>query len=155
MLFLLTKRNWLTDIFASLFIFLFVYTATDKLLNIYKFRTVLSQSPIIHANANFLAWVVPIAELLISILLFLRGTREYGFIASSIVMGVFTLYIAYMILFSPQLPCSCGGIISKMNWTQHLIFNSILFFLAILGWRITRSMNKDFIAINRTSRRPV
>ena len=155
MLFLLTKRNWLTDVFASLFIFLFVYTATNKLLNIDKYRAVLSQSPIIHASANLLSWLVPIAELLISILLFFRGTREYGFLASSIILGGFTLYVAYMILFSPHLPCSCGGIISKMNWTQHLIFNIIFFFLSVLGWRITRSMNKDFIAINKTSRIPV
>src|SRR5258705_4766691 len=155
MLFLLTKKNWLTDIFASIFIFLFVYTATNKLLNIDKFRAVLSQSPVIHASANLLSWLVPFAELLISVLLFLRGTREYGFLSSSIIMGGFTLYVAYMILFSPHLPCSCGGIISRMNWTQHLIFNSIFFFLSILGWRITRSMNKDFIAITRNSRIPV
>jgi hypothetical protein len=155
MLFLITKKNWLTDIFASLFIFLFVYTAIKKLSELEKFKAVISHSPIIHANANFLSWFVPIVELLVSAMLFFRWSREYGFLASAIVMGGFTFYVAYMILFSSHLPCSCGGIIEKMNWTQHLIFNCIFFFLAILGWRITRSMNKDFIAVNRISRKPV
>jgi hypothetical protein len=155
MLFPIIKRNWLTNIFASLFIFLFVYTATNKLLDIDKFRTIISQSPIIHAGANIISWAVPIIELGISILLFIRWSREYGFLASVIIMAVFTLYVAYMILFSPHLPCSCGGVIAKMSWTQHLLFNSVFLFLAFLGWRITKSMNKDFIAIDRISRTPV
>ena len=38
-------------------------------------------------------------------------------------MTIFTLYIGYMVAFVPKLPCSCGGIIQKMSWNQHLIFN--------------------------------
>jgi len=155
MLFLITKKNWLTDIFASLFIFLFVYTATSKLLHIERFKAVISHSPLIHVFANLLSWLVPITELLVSLLLFFRWSREYGFLISVVILATFTLYITYMILFSTHLPCSCGGVIEKMNWTQHLIFNIIFFLLSILGWRITISMNKDFIAINRTSRTPV
>jgi hypothetical protein len=37
-----------------------------------------------------------------------------------------------MIAFDPELPCSCGGILQSMNWTQHLIFN-IFFTLLGLG----------------------
>jgi len=155
MLPLLIKRNWLTDLLAAILIFLFVYTATNKLVGIDKFRSVIVRSPIIHENANLLSWFVPISELLTSLLLFFRWSRKYGFLVSAVIMGVFTLYIAYMILFSLHLPCSCGGVIAKMSCTQHLIFNIIFFFLSILGWRITRTMNKDFIAINRHSRTPV
>jgi len=40
-----------------------------------------------------------------------------------VLMTVFTLYIAYMLLFTPKLPCSCGGVLQQMTWKQHLLFN--------------------------------
>ena len=43
--------------------------------------------------------------------------------------GVFSSdAIISMFLFTPELSCSCGGVIKQMNWTQHLIFN--IFFSA-------------------------
>jgi putative oxidoreductase len=155
MIFLLAKRNWLPDLIAAVLIFLFVYTAINKLMNIESFEAVISKSPIIHQNASLISWLVPLGELIISLLLLIPVFREYGFLFSSILMGIFTLYVAYMLLFIPTLPCSCGGVIQKMNWTQHLIFNIFFFFLSFFGWRIKRSLDKDFIAINRTSRIPV
>jgi putative oxidoreductase len=154
MIFLLAKRNWLSDLIAAMLIFLFVYTAINKLMDIESFRAVISKSPIIHQNANLLSWLIPSVELIISLLLLIPVFREYAFLFSSILMGIFTVYVAYMLTFIPKLPCSCGGVIQQMNWTQHLIFNIFFFLLSILGWKIKRAFDKDFIAINRTSRTP-
>jgi putative oxidoreductase len=155
MIFLLAKRSWLTDLLAAILILLFVYTAINKLMDIENFRAVISKSPIIHRKANLISWFVPSAELIISLLLLIPVSKEFGFLFSSILMGIFTFYVAYMLLFVPNLPCSCGGVIQQMNWTQHLIFNIFFFLLSVFGWRIKRSMDKDFIAINRISRTPV
>ncbi|HEU5053454.1 MAG TPA: MauE/DoxX family redox-associated membrane protein [Hanamia sp.] len=147
------KKTFLTDIISALFILLFVYTATSKLIEHATFQAVLSRSPLIGTNANILSWVLPILELFTTILLFFPTTRKFGFISSFILMIVFTSYITYMILFAKNLPCSCGGVISKMTWSQHLIFNIFFTGLAAVGLSISYR-NKLFIAINRDSRTP-
>jgi len=149
------KNGRLADFIAAVLIFLFVYTAINKLMDIDNFKVLISESPILSQNAGLLSWFIPAAELVASLLLFLPFSREYGFLFSSILMAIFTLYVAYMLLFTPNLPCSCGGVIKQMSWTQHFIFNIIFFFQSIIGWRINRNLNKDFIAINRLSRIPV
>lgn len=149
------KYGRLLDFIAAVLIFLFVYTASSKLFTIDQFKAVISVSPLLGDYASLLSWLIPSVELVVSLLIFLPFSRKYGLLFSSILMGIFTLYIAYMLLFSPDLPCSCGGVLKEMSWSHHLIFNIIFFFLSVLGWSICRSLNKDFIAISRQSRIPV
>jgi hypothetical protein len=144
----------LIEIIGALFILLFTYTAISKLAGYAQFRRVLSMSPLIGTGANFVAWLLPSVELITSLLLFVPQTRKWGFFTSTILMSVFTLYIAYMILFEPKLPCSCGGVISQLSWKQHLLFNILFTLLAITGLWLSKK-TKLFIAINRKSRTPV
>jgi putative oxidoreductase len=148
------KKTIVTDIISALFILLFVYTATTKLIEHESFRAVLSQSPLIGIKANTLSWVLPVLELITATLLFVPSFRKWGFASSFILMLLFTWYISYMILFARNLPCSCGGIFSAMTWPEHLIFNILFTALAAIGLWFTYG-NKLFIAINRTSRTPV
>lgn len=148
------KKTIFTDIISALFILLFVYTATNKLLEHEGFKQVLSQSTLIGINASILSWVLPILELFTATLLFILSFRKWGLVGSLILMTLFTSYITYMILFAKNLPCSCGGIISQMTWQGHLIFNIFFTALAAIGLRLTLR-NKLFIAINRNSRTPV
>jgi putative oxidoreductase len=127
------KPNRLTEIIAALFILLFVYTAASKLLGFSVFRFVLSRSPLIGNMAPAIAWVLPFLELFVSLLLFFPRTRRRGLWASFILMVLFTGYLAYMIAFAPHLPCSCGGVIRHMTWTQHLFFNVFFTLLAATG----------------------
>ena len=146
----IVKKAIIPDIISALFILLFVYTATTKLIDHESFRTVLSQSPLIGIKAAILSWVLPILELLTATLLFIPSIRNWGFACSLILMLLFTGYIAYMIFFTPKLPCSCGGVLAFMTWPQHLIFNIFFTALGAVGLRFT-SRNKLFIAINRQS----
>ncbi len=148
------KKIILIDIISALFILLFVYTATSKIIEHRSFQTVLSQSPMIGNKASVLSWALPMSELFAAVLLFFPAMRKFGFIFSFFLMLVFSSYIIYMILFSKNLPCSCGGVISQMTWYQHLIFNIFFTVLAAFALRIT-FRNKLFIAINRDSRTPV
>src|SRR5258708_39041649 len=113
------KKNHLAELIAALLIFLFVYTAISKLMNIDNFKTLISKSPVIRRNAVLLSWLIPSVELFVGLMLFIPASRGYAFLFSSILMGIFTFYVACMLLFIPNLPCSCGGVIQQMNWTQH------------------------------------
>lgn len=127
------KKNVIIEIICLLFIILFVYAAANKLLDVEKFRVQLGQSPLIATFAGVLAWIVPIMEIFISIALATPRFRLFGFYASFTLMAVFTIYIVAMLNLSPFVPCSCGGILEKLGWTEHLIFNSCFVALALLG----------------------
>lgn len=148
------KKTIVPEIISALFILLFVYTATTKLIEHESFLGVLSQSPLIGIRGNILSWALPILELFTAMLLFFPSMRKWGFVSSFMLMFLFTSYIIYMILFARDLPCSCGGVISSLTWPQHLMFNIFFTTLAAIGLWFTHR-NKLFIAINRNSRKPV
>lgn len=139
---------------SALLLFLFVYTTLSKLSDFNFFRATLSTQPLIGDNSHWVSWAIIIPEIVISILLFIPKYRMVGLICSVSILIVFTIYIAYMLATFPHLPCSCGGVISKMSWTQHLFFNTTLILLGIAAVYLKKS-NKLFIAINRSSRIPV
>lgn len=128
------------EIIAAVFILLFVYTATSKLIAHNTFLIALSESPLKGFGMPLISWLVPIAELLIAILLFTPRFRKFGLIGSLILMTLFTFYIVYMLLFSPHLPCSCGGLISKLSWQQHLWLNVFLTLLAATAIHLSNKL---------------
>ncbi|SDG27180.1 Methylamine utilisation protein MauE [Chitinophaga filiformis] len=121
------------------FILLFVYTAASKFIDYENFRAVIGQSPLITRFAPVLAVVVPIAEIVIALLLVMPRYRRAGLYASFAIMTLFTVYIVVLLTLSEKIPCSCGGVISQMSWTQHLYFNIVFMLLALLGmWLYTK-----------------
>ena len=137
-----------------LLIFLFTYTGISKLIDHDNFYTSILLSPVIHDQALIIAWLVPVAELLIVALLLSNKYRQIGLFFSILLMIIFTVYIAYMILFIKDLPCSCGGILKQLSWSNHILFNSFFIVIITISLLFT-SEHKLFIAINRTSRKPV
>jgi putative oxidoreductase len=133
------KRKTIIEVISALFILLFVYTATSKLFEMEKFKFVLKSFPVFGSWAGFIAYAVPITELAVSALLVIPRFRRVGLYASCGLMSFFTLYLGFMIAFFPKLPCSCGGVISQMTWTQHVIFNALFTGLSILAIRLERS----------------
>lgn len=132
------KRNTVVEIVAALFILLFVYTAMSKFFEFPRFEYTLSQSPLIGDKAPLVAWALPITELLIAILLLVPRTRRLGLWASFFIMLAFTGYLVYMLYFTPDRPCSCGGVLKQMTWKQHLVFNIGFTLLALLGLWLQR-----------------
>lgn len=147
--------KWITvQIITTLLITLFLYTAIDKFYHHDSFENALKKSTLIGGASAFLSWMVPTTEVLISTLLFIPSTRTRGLKASLFLLSGFTIYLMYMISTSPELPCTCGGVISSLNWREHIVFNASFILLTIAALRILQQP-KDFIAINRTSRKPV
>ena len=118
-----TKRTRITTFISIFFILLFCYAAISKIMDFEKFQIQMTESPLLSAFAGFLPYVLIISEFIIAGLLCYRITQNAGLLASFILMLFFTGYIAHMLLTSENLPCSCGGILEKMSWTQHLYFN--------------------------------
>ena len=146
--------SWLAQLIASVFVLVFVYAAASKLTESDRFVNVLSQSPLVKEYATFIAWSIPFLEILISFFLFLPASRLQALWASALLMFAFTLYLTYMLVFVPKLPCSCGGILNNLSWPAHLAFNILLILLALLGIKFEKN-TKSFIAINRNRRIPV
>lgn len=123
------KRQNLILAICWLLVLLFVYAASSKLIAHDKFTVQLGQSPLLHPYAGWLSWLMPIAEIGIALALFNKRYRLIGLYLSFTLMTMFTAYIIAITQFSDYIPCSCGGILQKMTWNQHLVFN--IFFTAI------------------------
>ena len=143
-----------SEIISATFIFLFVYTAVLKMIDRESFAYVLSRSSLLGKFSSFVSWTIPSVEIVISLLLIIPNFRRLGLLFSTLLMSLFTLYIAYMLMFTSHLPCSCGGVLNNLGWKEHLLFNICFTGFAFIGWRFSKT-NKDFIAINRISRTPV
>ena len=105
------------------FILLFCYAAISKILDFENFQIQIGQSPLLSAFAGFISYTVIIIELTIVIALVFTKSRLRGLYWSSALMSGFTVYIFLILNFSDFVPCSCGGILEKLGWTEHLIFN--------------------------------
>ncbi|HWJ91892.1 MAG TPA: MauE/DoxX family redox-associated membrane protein [Flavisolibacter sp.] len=129
---------------ASLLILLFVYAAVSKLLDYQKFRVQLGQSPLLTNFAFVLAWFVPALEIIIAVLLATDRYRLTALYASFSLMVVFSAYIFFITRFASHVPCSCGGVLEKMSWDQHLIFNIVFVVMAAVAILVHPSSGKVF-----------
>lgn len=118
-----TLGTRITTFISIFFILLFCYAAISKIMDFEKFQVQISESSLLSVFAGFLPYVLVISEFIIAGLLCYPKTRSLGLIGSFILMLVFTGYISVLLLRTENLPCSCGGILEKMSWTQHLYFN--------------------------------
>lgn len=118
---------------SLLFILLFVYAAVSKLLDFETFQTQLGQSPLLSAYAKPVAIGIPFLELFIALGLMMPRFRLWALYGFFGLMVMFTTYIVIILNFSDFIPCSCGGILEKMSWTEHLWFNLIVCLLSLLA----------------------
>lgn len=116
-------KTRVVEFISYFFILLFCYASISKIMDFENFQIQISESPLLSAYAEFIPFAIFILELIIAGLLCYRKTRNIGLIGSFILMLVFTGYIALILSTTEKLPCSCGGILEKMSWNQHLIFN--------------------------------
>lgn len=140
-------KNSFVLIVGYLYILLFVYTAVSKLLDYENFQVQLGQSPLLSVYASWIAPSVLALELLIAFLLLFPVSRYVGLIGSYFLMVLFTVYIYLILNFSSFVPCSCGGVLEKMSWNQHLIFNICFALLAIIALFLIRSTKITFISV--------
>ncbi len=110
-------------IISYLFVLLFTYAAVSKLLDFENFQVQLGQSPLISSFASWVSISIPAIELVIVMGLMIPKFRNFALYAFYMLMVMFTAYIYIVLNYSESIPCSCGGILEDMNWTEHLWFN--------------------------------
>lgn len=126
------RKFWL-EIICSLLLLLFSYAAISKLTDYNTFAGQLSKSPFLERYASIIAWLIPVTECIIALLLLFTKTRLTGLFASFALMLAFSIYIYMMLHYSYYIPCSCGGLLAMMSWTQHFWFNVAFTLLALTG----------------------
>ena len=144
---------------SYLLIFLFTYTAVSKLnlfsytvpfrwenfklADVEAFKGAMAKSPVLQPYVHELAYIIPISELIVCLLLLFPLTKKWGYYMSLALLTVFTGYIIFILsVYSTDLPCTCGGVISRLTWTQHLLLNSVFMLLSI---KALRSYNRSQI----------
>lgn len=128
------KKHITVEIVSFLLILLFVYTASSKLMDYWTFHYQVGMYPWIKRFGRQLAWMVPTTELLVALLIFIPKTKLIGLYASLGLLILFTTYLLLMLKFGGKdLPCSCGGVIRRMTWKQHIFFNTGFIAINILG----------------------
>lgn len=130
-----------TNAVAYFLAFLFIYAAISKILDFENFQVQLAQSPLLSAYAQFISFAVIITELTIAFYLFLHHFQKLALYCSLGLMSAFTIYIYIILNYSDFIPCSCGGILEKLGWTEHLIFNIIVFFLTLTAILVVEKKN--------------
>src|SRR5690606_19036051 len=126
-------KGILVEVICYLFLILFIYAAVTKLMEYEKFRVQVGQSPILTSLGDWVTPSVPAIELVLALMLFIPRFRLLALYASFGLMVMFTVYIFLILNYSPFVPCSCGGILEKMGWEEHLIFNIAFVLLAMVA----------------------
>jgi hypothetical protein len=114
-----------------LLIVLFTYAASVKLFDLEQFAGQLRQIALLKNFAGFISVALPLVEFITALCLVFNRTLMIGLASAAFLMTEFTIYVGAMLVFSSNLPCSCGGVIEQMTWKEHFVFN--LFFM-VLSW---------------------
>tara|TARA_E500000318_G_scaffold111893_1_gene132421 strand:+ start:7509 stop:7892 length:384 start_codon:yes stop_codon:yes gene_type:complete len=118
---------------------MFIYAATSKLWDFQQFEVQLGQSPILTTYAEWVAWSVPVTEYILALLLLTERFRLIALYGSLGLMTMFTTYIILVLNFSDYIPCSCGGVLEDMGWTEHIMFNIFFIVLSITAILLSTS----------------
>jgi len=133
------RRSWWIEMLAGLLIVLFVYASVGKLVEFETFQRMLRGAPMVGEKYVWVSVLLPAFELLIAVWLLVPRWRRLGFVASFWTMLFFTGYIGYLLLFRrSSMPCSCGGLLERLTWKQHLVFNILFTLVAYIGMRMMR-----------------
>lgn len=137
-------KRYFVKAVSILLALLFIYAAASKLFDFEAFQVQLAQSPLLSAYAGIISYGILIIEFAVAFMLLIPNSNRLGLYASIGLMSAFTLYIYLILNYSDFVPCSCGGILEKLGWTEHLIFNICFLVLAIIGlYTLVRKTGKS------------
>lgn len=126
-----TISSYFPNLITYFFVLLFTYASISKLLDFENFQVQIAQSPLLSAYAGFISYFTIVIELFCVVLLIVPKMRLLGLYMSLGLMAAFSIYIYLILNYSDFVPCSCGGILEKMGWKEHLIFNIVCVFMAV------------------------
>jgi putative oxidoreductase len=141
-------KNTLLVTLVSLLVALFVYTGSIKLISFDRFRIELSGQVLPAWTKPVLLYTLPVFELVLAGGLLFKSTRLAALWTSFGLIILFTIYTILVLSDAlSKTPCPCGGLIGRLSWKGHLVFN--LVYLAVNAGAIILCMHA-----NRTTRKP-
>lgn len=137
------NKSIIADLIALLYVCLFLYTSISKLQVHELDREQMAAMPLVGPYAGFASIALPIVEIVLALLIFIPKTRQLGLYLGTALMGAFTVYVAYLMKYNAELPCTCGGFLSAMSWPAHLIFNLVFVIMGIVALVLYRKREED------------
>lgn len=135
-------KDVLLELICFLFTALFLYAAISKFLIFKEFKIPIANPNMLTTFMDILACCLPFFEILIALLLIIPRYRLLGLYAAFTLMVLFATYITIILNFSDDITCSCGGLLSKLNWSAHFILNIVFIILAFIGVMLINSKKK-------------
>ena len=146
------KRQVMLECISALLILLFLYASVSKFLDFKTFIKEMNNQPLPNSWTPFLVYFIPCSEILLSVALIFERTRLLGLYGSLVLMGLFTIYaILILVHVFSYVPCSCGGVIKRLTWRQHLILNLFFVTLSVVGVIAQRSKSFHSIVLTKNS----
>ncbi|HAE66629.1 MULTISPECIES: MauE/DoxX family redox-associated membrane protein [Sphingobacterium] len=117
----------LPDLIIYGYAFLYMYTGWAKFMNLSTFIRGNGKIPYLGQYAKLIGYGIPSLEIVLAILLVIPVYRikRFALWTSTLLMGVFILYLSLMVGFAEKKLCHCGGVIESMGWKTHIAFNLI------------------------------
>lgn len=151
------KKQLVTEIVCFMFSLLFLYTGISKIIDHDSFTRQIRYSPLLNTLdigdfwVEKTVWMLSIIEISIALLLMVNVRRKFALSLGTGMMIMFTLYIGYIVTIAPFIPCSCGGVLESLSWSQHLYFNMSFIVMGIVA--ILLSSTKSSSKLIDTQRR--
>lgn len=156
------KYRYLESIMNYFLVILFLYAGLTKILEGNLFYQNLLGSPVIENDtiATLTSWLAPLLEILTSILLMSRKTRNKGFYLACFLLIIYTLYLLDLLFFSTGIPCTCRAFFQFLDWYGHLYFTIGCMLLVMLNIIIYSNKHlstpfyKTFLLRNKSRNKP-
>jgi len=133
------------NLIVSAYILLFAYTGLSKLFYSNTFIEEVKQSPILKVLPIWSIWLIPSIEIATITMLLKKSWRLRGLYLFCIQMVSFTIYLFTLNSYADYIPCSCGGVLSKLPPDIHIVLNIVLTLLSVLAIRLQKQINKNII----------
>lgn len=118
----------------SVLILVWTYTGLEKLIRFESSRNAFLNQPFPEELANALAYLVPLSEILLALLLLVPFLRWWGYLGSMMLLNVFTTYIGLIWVGAfPRVPCNCAGLLESLDWGAHFWINWALIGINAIG----------------------
>ena len=128
------KKQIITTVISAFLTLLWVYAAASKLMDHDRSRAEMLNQVLPKTVAEVLVWAVPLIELGVATLILMKRTHLIGLYASLFLLINFSLYIGIVMTgWMGRIPCSCGGVLNDLSWSQHLLFNLLFVLLTLVA----------------------
>lgn len=122
---------------------MWIPVSLDKILHFELFKSAMIQQPFNDRLGVMLAYMLPFLEVITALFFLFKKYRIVGFYLSSLLMIIFTTYVAVALLGKPEnLPCGCGLVFQHLSWEVHLILNGIFLLISLIGLQLEKLISR-------------